>query len=53
MYQNSLLDWMGKEAFQASNLCLKPSRPLLSALKTEKEALYPLEVDLVYFLNYF
>ena len=47
-FQNSLIECTGKAAFQASDLFLKPSKPLLSFLKTDQEVFYPLEVDIAY-----
>ena len=46
IFQNSLIERMGKATFQLS---LKPSRPSISILKTDKKVFYPLEVDLVDF----
>ena len=37
---------MGKASFQASHLVLKPSRPLLSVLKTDQEVFYQSKEDL-------
>ena len=48
-FQNSLIEVTGKAAFQASNLSIKLSRPLLSVLNTDKEVFYPLEVNSVDF----
>ena len=38
--------YRGKAVFQASDLSLKPYRPLISVLKTDQEVFYLLEVDL-------
>ena len=45
-FQKSLIERTGKAAFQALDLSLKSSRPLLSVLKTDKEGFYPLEVHI-------
>ena len=36
-FPNSLIERTGRAAFHASNLILKPFRPLLGALKTDQE----------------
>ena len=44
-FQNSIIECMGKAAFQAVDLSLKPSRSLFSVLKTDQEVFYPLKAD--------
>jgi len=42
----------GKDAFQISDLALKPSRPLLVVLMTDQEVFYWLKEDLGDFWNF-
>ena len=51
IFQNSLIENTGKAAFQASDLALKPSRPLLSVIKADQEVLYWLKEELGDFQN--
>ena len=48
-FLKSLIERTGKAAFQASDLSLKPSRPLLIAFKIDQELFYSLKVDLMTF----